>query len=70
MMLVHTPRPAAYGPDIVAQALADSTVDLAEGEACRFALLEAFGVEPEVDLDLVRTMALLIRGRASAEVVS
>lgn len=69
-MLVHTPRPAAYGADIVALTLALSTVDLAEIDACRFFMLEAFGVVPDVDWDLVRTMALIIRRSHDGEMVS
>ncbi|MEE7460639.1 hypothetical protein MFUR16E_04490 [Methylobacterium fujisawaense] len=68
MMLIHTPRPAAYGPDIVALTLALSTVDLAEAEACRHFMLEAFGVVPNVDWDLVRAMALIIRRSHDGEI--
>lgn len=45
----HSPRPAAYSSQIVGQALADREVDLTNLEACRLAMVEAFGVEPDVD---------------------
>ena len=44
-----TPRPASYSYQTVGQALADREVDLTDLEACRLAMVEAFGVEPDVD---------------------
>lgn len=44
-----TPRPASYSYQTIGQALADRDVDLTDLEACRLAMVEAFGVEPDVD---------------------
>lgn len=69
MMLAarHAPRPAAYSDRTVASALAERDVDLTDLEACRLAMIEAFGVEPEVDWLSARNLASDLREERARE---
>lgn len=60
-MRAHAPRPAAYSDQTIGQALADRDVDLTNLEACRLAMVEAFGVEPDVDWLSARNLASELR---------
>jgi hypothetical protein len=68
MPLAHaTPRPASYSYQTVGQALADRDVDLTNLEACRIAMVEAFGVEPDVDWLSARNLASDLRQERRVE---
>ncbi|MGF3022694.1 hypothetical protein ACQVP2_07680 [Methylobacterium aquaticum] len=60
-MRAHACRPAAYSYRTIGQALADRDVDLANLEACRLAMVEAFGVEPDVNWLAARNHASDLR---------
>ena len=61
MFAPDAPRPARYAEAYLAQVLADREVDLTDIEACRLALVEAIGVEPDCDWLSVRTRASDVR---------